>query len=127
MDVIKFSTEAASGSVGNASAHGYSPMMSGLVYKVVIDFANPAPSTCDVTLTDVNDPAAEAIVQLTDVNTQRVLYPRRAMTTNSGTNATYNGSQFVPTPYTVHGYLRLNLEQADPGCVVTATVYVIKG
>lgn len=127
MDVIKFSTFPAEGTAGNASAQGYSPMMSGLVYKVVIDFSGTPPLTSDVNLIDSNDPAGEAIVSLSDVNTLRTLYPRRAMTTNSGGTITYNGSQFVPTPYPLHGVLRLNLEQSDPGCTAIATVYLIKG
>ena len=127
MDVIKFSTYPAEGGVGNASSQGYSPMMSGLVYKVVIDFSPSAPASSDVTLVDTNDPAGEAIVSLSDVNSQRILYPRRAMTSNNGTGATYNGSQFVPTPYPLHGMLRLSFNQTDPGCVATATVYLIKG
>ncbi len=127
MDMIKFATSPAAGTPGSASAQGYSPMMSGLVYKVVIDFSGTPPPTSAVTLVDSNDPAGETIVSLSGINTQRVLYPRRAMTTNSGGMVTYNGSQFVPTPYPLHGALRLSLDQTDAGCTAIATVYLIKG
>lgn len=127
MDMIKFSTAPAQGESGAATAQGFSPMLSGLVYKVVVNYEGSAPSICHTTLTDVNDPAGENIVDLNNVNSLTTLYPRRAQTTSSGSQITYNGAQWVPTAFPVHGPLRLNLSQADPGSVACVTVYLIKG
>lgn len=127
MDMIRFSTAAAQGSAGSAEGQGYSPMLSGLVYKVVITYEGGAPATTCTTLVDVNDAAGENIVDLTNVNSLTTLYPRRTQTTTSGSAITYNGTQGVPTPFPVHGALRLRITSADPGSVACASVYLIKG
>ncbi|GAB4482736.1 MAG: hypothetical protein Kow0088_25730 [Anaerolineales bacterium] len=126
MDVIQITTDVASGTAGNAAATGFSPMMSGLVYKVVLHYDGSPPATTTVKLSDSNDPANESIVNLIG-NTDVVVYPRRAMTTNSGANLTFNGTQIVPTPYCLHGNLKLSLSQSDPGVKVSATVYLLRG
>lgn len=127
MDMIKFSTFPAEGNAGAAAAQGFSPMVSGLIYKVVVAFEGGAPLTTRTTLTDVNDPAAENVVDLTNVNSLTTLYPRRAQTTSTGSATTYNGTQWVPTPFPAHGPLRLTISQSDPGSIATVTVYLIKG
>jgi hypothetical protein len=126
MDVIQITTEPAGGSAGNATASGLSPMLSGLVYKVVLRYQGSPPATTNVKLSDLNDPANESIVNVTG-NTDLVLYPRRAMTSNSGSTLTFNGTQIVPTPYPLHGSLRLSLSQTNPGVTVSATVFLLRG
>ncbi len=126
MDVIHFSTDPASGSAGSATALGFSPMMSGLVYKVVLRYQGSPPASTNVKLSDVNDPGSESIVNVSG-NSDLVLYPRRAMTSNSGSTLTFNGMQFVPTPYPLHGNLKLSLSQTNPGVSVSAAVYVLRG
>lgn len=126
MDVIQIMSDAAVGSAGSASAEGLSPMMSGLVYKVVLHYAGSPPATTNVKLSDGNDAANESIVNVTG-NSDVVLYPRRAMTSNTGTTLTFNGTQIVPTPYPLHGNLKLTLSTTNPGVTVCATVYLLRG
>ncbi|MCS7248875.1 MAG: hypothetical protein NZ840_11645 [Anaerolineales bacterium] len=126
MDVIQITTEPASGSAGSATATAFSPMLSGLVYKVVLRYGGSPPATTNVKLSDSNDPANESIVNVTG-NAEIVLYPRRAMTNSAGTNLTFNGTQIVPTPYPLHGSLRLSLSASNPGVTVSATVYLLRG
>lgn len=126
MDVIQIITDPASGSAGSATSTALSPMLSGLVYKVVLRYQGSPPATTNVKLSDSNDPANESIVNVTG-NTELVLYPRRAMTTNSGANLTFNGTQIVPTPYPAHGNLKLSLSLTNPGVTVSATVYLLRG
>jgi hypothetical protein len=126
MDVIQISTEPAAGTAGNATASALSPILSGLVYKVVLRYQGAPPAPTNVKLSDLNDPANESIVNVTG-NTDLVLYPRRAMTSNSGSNLTFNGTQIVPTPYPVHGNLKLSLSLTNPGVTVTATVVLLRG
>lgn len=126
MDVIQIITEPAGGGAGSATATALSPMLSGLVYKVVLRYDGAPPSSTNVKLSDSNDPANESIVNVTG-NTELVLYPRRAMTSNSGGNLTFNGTQIVPTPYPLHGSLKLSLSATNPGVTVSATVYLLRG
>ncbi|MFN3309167.1 MAG: hypothetical protein ACK44E_08170 [Anaerolineales bacterium] len=126
MDVIQIATDPASGNAGSASASALSTMLSGLVYKVVLRYQGTPPATTNVKLSDSNDPANEAIVNVTG-NSDLVLYPRRAMTNNSGSNLTFNGTQIVPTPYPLHGNLKLSLSLTNPGVSVSATVYLLRG
>lgn len=126
MDVIQFSTEPATGMAGTATAGALSPMLSGLVYKVVLRYQGAPPATTNVKLSDGNDPANEPIVNVTG-NSDLVLYPRRAMTSNNGSTLTFNGVQIVPTPYPLHGNLKLSLSLTNPGVTVTATVLLLRG
>ncbi len=126
MDVIQFSTDPASGASGSASAFGFSPMMSGLVYKVILRYQGVPPASTNVKLSDVNDPANESIINVSG-NSDVVLYPRRAMTSNNGTTLTFNGTQFVPTPFPLHGNLKLSLSLTNPGVTVSAVVYLLRG
>ena len=72
---------------------------------------------------DEQDPAAEEIVNLDDNDTDTVLYPRRVLETNDGTDLTYDGTRKVYAPYVVSGRLKLTVAQADAGDIVEATVW----
>jgi hypothetical protein len=113
----------AAGSAGSASGTGYSNPVSGEVLKAYVDYTGDT-NTIDVALVDESDPAAEEIVTLDDNDTGTVLYPRRVLETNDGTDLTYDGTRKVYGPYVVHGRLKLTVAQADAGDVVAVTVWI---
>ncbi len=122
IDRIQFSTGAAAGADGAATATGYSAPVSGRVAAVYVDYQDSPPgATTDFTLADEGDPAAEAIVSLANQATDIKLYPRRLLEANDGTDLTYDGTRKVYGPYAVHGRLKATIAQANAGdaCVVT--------
>lgn len=123
IDRIQFSTGAASGSAGSATATGYSPSVQGLVLAVAVEYQDSPPaSTTDFTLSDEADPQSEAIVSLTNTATDQKLYPRRQVDDNAGNGVTYDGTNEIYEPYVVHGRLEATIAQANDGdsCTVTA-------
>jgi hypothetical protein len=113
----------ASGTAGNASATAYSPHVSGQILKVHVDYQDDT-NTTDIALVDDADPAAEEIVDLDNQDTDKTLYPRRAVQDNAGNNVTYDGTNEIYEPYVVHGRLKLTVAQADDEDVVEVTVWL---
>ncbi len=125
IDRTQFSTGAAAGSAGAATAAGYSDTpVRGRVLAVQVAYAGSPPATTDLTLSDEDDPAGESIVSLTDANADVKLYPRRVIETNDGTDITYDGTRKVYEPYIVHGRLKAALAQANAGDSATITVWL---
>jgi len=126
MDVVKFSSGAAEGSSGNATAVGYSVPVTGLIHKVRLEYSGNPPATTDVTLMDESDPGAESIINRMNSGSNTTIYPRRAVQTNSGTNCTYDGVRIVYENFVVNGRLKLTVSQTNPACECIAYVYVIR-
>ncbi|MGB9639983.1 MAG: hypothetical protein ACPL4H_03675 [Anaerolineales bacterium] len=126
MDVVKFSSGAAEGSSGNATAVGFSVPLSGLIHKVRLEYSGSPPATTDVTLIDESDAGAESILNRMNASSNTTIYPRRAVQTNSGSNCTYDGVRIVYENFAVNGRLKLTISQTNPACECTAYVYVIR-
>lgn len=125
IDRIQFSTGAAVGANGSATATGYSSQIAGEVLAVCVDYNdNPPAGTTDFILSDADDPASEGIVLLTDQATDIKLYPRRVTEKNDGTDILYVAGEEVHEPYVVHGRLEATIAQANAGDSVTVTVWV---
>lgn len=118
---IKFNTGVAAGGAGVATATGYSPVISGKILAVYIEYLDSPPAgTTDFTLVDENDPAAESIISLVDAATDIKIYPRRITEKNDGTDILYVAGEEVHEPYVVHGRLKATIAQAnnDDSCNV---------
>jgi len=127
IDRIQFSTGAAAGANGSATATGYSSHVAGLVLAVHADYVDSPPAgTTDFTLSDENDPASESIVSLTDQATDIKIYPRRVTEQKDGTDILYVAGEEVFEPYVVHGRLEATIAQANAGDSVTVTVWIEK-
>lgn len=125
IDRIVFSTGAAAGSAGSATATGYSTPVAGEVLAVHIDYQDSPPAgTTDVTLSDESDPASEAIVSLANQATDIKIYPRRVTEKNDGTDILYTAGEEVFEPYVVHGRLELTIAQANANDYAVATVWI---
>jgi hypothetical protein len=125
IDRITFSTGAAAGDDGSATATGYSPHVTGKVLAVQVDYQDSPPAaTTDLTLTDEQDPAAEAIVSLTDQATDVKVYPRRQVQSNDNTDLTYDETHGVYEPYVVHGRLKATIAQANANDYCNVTVWL---
>ena len=125
VDMVTWSTGAAAGGAGVATATGYSPQMKGELLAVHVAYVGSPPAgTTDFTLSDESDPASESIVTLANAATDIKLYPRRVTELNDGTDITYDGTNEVYEPYVVHGRLEATIAQAnnDDSCTVTAWV-----
>jgi len=120
---VQHTSPPASGTSGSASTTDYTKAVFGRIHKIVISYSANAPASTRVVITDKSDPAAESIADITG-NTLVALYPRRAMTTNAGSNITYNGTYFVPTEYPVCDALAISITNTDPGVTVTVTAYI---
>ena len=124
IDRIAFSTGAAAGADGLATATGYSPHIAGKILAVHADYQDSPPAaTTDFTLSDENDPAAEAIVSLVNQATDIKVYPRRLLEDNTGADLTYDGTRKVHGEYIVHGRLKATIAQANAADSVTVTVW----
>lgn len=121
IDSVKWSTGAAAGGAGVATATGYSPVIRGVILAVYVDYQGSPPATTDFTLSDEQDPASESIISITNAATDIKVYPRRVVETNDGTDITYDGTYKVYEPYVVHGRLEAVIAQAnnDDYCDVT--------
>jgi hypothetical protein len=127
IDRIQFSTGAAVGSAGSATATGYSPHVTGLVLAVnVAYFDTPPAGTTDFTLSDEGDPASESIISLTDTATDIKIYPRRVTEKNDGTDILYVAGEEVFEPYVVHGRLKATIAQANAADYCLITVWLEK-
>jgi hypothetical protein len=118
---VQFSTGAAAGGAGLATATAYSgDIIRGEVLAVYVDYVgSPPAATTDFTLSDRADPASEAIVSLTNAATDIKLYPRRTAESNDGTDAT----DFW-VPYIVYGELEATIAQANDDDYCTVTVWI---
>jgi len=123
IDMVQVSTGAAAGSAGVATATGYSVHISGKILAVHADYQDSPPATTDFTLSDENDPAAEAIVSLVDQATDIKIYPRRVTEKNDGTDILYTAGEEVFEPYIVNGRLKAVIAQANAADSVLATVW----
>jgi len=123
---VSFSTGAAVGADGVATATGYSigPVIGRVQAVYVAYLDSPPAATTDFTLSDKGDPAAESIISLVDGATDIKIYPRRLTEINTGVDITYNGTQKVYEPYVVHGRLKGVIAQANAGDSCTVTVWL---
>ena len=124
IDVIKFSTGVAVGGAGNATVTGYSQPISGRVLAVSVLYLDEPPSTTDLLVYDENDPIADPIVQLFNTNTDRKLYPRRAISAFDGADILYADAFPVYDHFVAHGRLSAVIVGADPGDSVELTVWL---
>jgi len=125
IDRVQFSTGAAVGGDGAATATGYSPHVRGRVLAVHVAYLDSPPAaTTGFTLSDEGDPASEAIVSLANAATDVRLYPRRQVQSNANAGLTYDGTRPVSEPYVVHGRLEATIAQANAGDSATVTVWL---
>lgn len=123
-DVVSFSTGAAAGGDGAATATGYSRGIRGEIVAVYVNYQDSPPAaTTDFTLADESDPAAELIINLANGATDQKIYPRRVLETNDGTDLTYDGSNKVYGHYVVNGRLKATIAQANANDYVDVTVW----
>jgi hypothetical protein len=128
IDKVRWSTGAAAGGAGVATATGYSPTVRGEVLKVHVAYVDSPPAgTTDFTLSDEDDPASEAIISLTDAATDITIAPRRVLEQNDGTDLLYAAAgESVYGPYVVHGRLEATIAQANNNDSCTVTVWFRK-
>ena len=119
IDRVQWSTGAAAGSAGSATATGYSAPVNGEVLAVHVDYLDSPPATTDVTVSDEDDPSSEAIVNLANANTDVRLHPRRLVEGPDGTDATDAFDRFP-----VHGRLEAVIAGANAGDSVTVTAWI---
>ena len=125
IEAIKFTTGAASGAAGSATATGYSAFVAGKVLAVHVNYQDSPPAgTTDFTLSDESDPASENIVTLANAATDIKIYPRRVTELNDGTDITYDGTNEVYDYYVVHGRLKATIAQANAGDYCDVTVWI---
>ncbi len=125
IDRIQFSTGAAVGSAGSATATGHSVHVRGEVLAVHVAYQDSPPAgTTDFTLSDEGDPASEAIISLSDGATDQKICPRRVTEKNDGTDILYTTGEEVHEPYVVHGRLEATIAQANAGDSVLVTVWI---
>lgn len=124
IDRIQFTTGAAVGSDGAATATGHSSHVAGKILAVHMDYVDSPPGTTDFTLSDENDPASESIVSLTDQATDIKIAPRRVTEKADGTDILYVAGEEVYEPYVVHGRLEATIAQANAADSVTVTVWI---
>jgi hypothetical protein len=125
IDRVQFTTGAAAGADGAATATGYSAPIAGKVLAVYVDYVHSPPAgTTDFTLSDEADPASESIITLTDTATDIKIYPRRITEQNDGTDILYVAGEEVFEPYVVHGRLEATIAQANAADSVTVTAWI---
>ena len=125
IDRVQWSTGAAAGSAGSATATGYSTPVRGEVLAVHVDYQDSPPAaTTDFTLSDEDCPASESIITISNAATDIKVYPRRVTELNDGTDITYDGTNEVYEPYVVHGRLEATIAQANANDYCTVTVWI---
>ena len=125
IDRVQFSTGAASGGAGVATATGHSVRVAGWVLAVHLDYQDSPPAgTTDFTLSDETDPISEAIVSLANAATDLKLYPRRKVQDSGNNDVTFDGTNEIYEPYVVCGRLEATIAQANNGDSVTVTVWI---
>lgn len=120
---IDFSTGAASGGAGAATATGYSRVIAGEVMAVAVVYQDSPPATTDFTLSDESDPLSESIVTLSNANTDLHMTPRRQVQDNANSGLTFDGSNVQGAAYVVAGRLEATIAQANDGDSVDVTVW----
>ena len=122
---LQFSTGAAVGANGSATATGHSTPVAGQVLAVHVTYVDSPPAgTTDFTLSDEADPASESIITLTNAATDVRIFPRRLLETNDGTDLTYDGTRKVYGRYPVYGRLEATIAGANAADSVTVTVWL---
>ncbi len=125
IDRVEWSTGAAVGSAGSATATGHSVHVLGKVLAVYVDYQDSPPAgTTDFTLSDEADPASESILSLVDTATDQKIYPRRVTEKNDGTDILYTAGEEVFEPYVVSGRLEATIAQANVGDSVDVIVWL---
>jgi hypothetical protein len=124
IDLVKFSTDPASGGEGTASATGYSPPVYGKVLSINVQYNDSPPVTSDVMLYDEGDPAQEPLLSKVNNNADFRYYPRRPVQNNAAVDLTYDGTRKVSDYYVVHGKLKGSLAQANDGDSITFMVWM---
>src|SRR4030095_10630714 len=124
IDVIKFSTGAAVGPAGAATASGRSQHISGRILAINVTYVDEPPGTIDLLVTDENDPAADPILQFFNTNSDRKYYPRRPGCAFDGADILYVEAFPVYDYFVVHGRLCAVIVGADPGDSVELTVWL---
>lgn len=125
IDRLEWSTGAAVGSAGSATATGYSSHVQGKVLAVYVAYlGSPPAGTTDFTLSDEGDPGSESIISLTNAATDIKIYPRRITEKNDGTDILYVAGEEVFEPYVVHGRLEATIAGANAADYVTVTVWI---
>ena len=124
IDRVQWSTGAAAGSAGSATATGYSPHVQGEVMAVHVAYLDSPPATTDVTISDESDPDGEAIFTSTNNNADVKKYPRANAHKSGGAAYTYDGTNAVPIPFVVHGRLKAAIAGANSGDSATVTVWL---
>ena len=115
---IAFSTGAATGGAGNATATGYSPRIAGAILAVAVQYLDSPPATSDITLSDEEDPTADAFLSLANATTDRKFYPRKQAAQNTG-----SAISGVYDAFLVVGRIKAVLAQANDGDSVLVTVW----
>jgi hypothetical protein len=124
IDRIQFTTGEAIGDAGNATATGHSQPISGRVLAVSVHYQNTPPVTTTLLVFDENDPTTDPIVQLFNTNSDRKLYPRRAVSTSDGTDVLYSDAFPVYDHFVAYGRLSAVLSLSNPGCSALVTVWL---
>jgi hypothetical protein len=125
IDRVTFSTGAATGGAGVATATGYSLYVAGEVLAVYVAYlGSPPAGTTDFTLSDAADPASESIISLVNAATDIKIYPRRVTEKNDGTDILYVAGEEVYEPYVVCGRLEAVIAGANDDDYVDVTVWL---
>lgn len=127
IDRLFFSTGAAVGTDGAATATGYSTHIAGEILAVYVAYKDSPPAaTTDFTLSDEGDPASESIISLPNGATDQKIYPERTVEKPDGTDLLYVAGEEVTRPYVVHGRLEAIIAQANADDYVEVTVWYKK-
>ncbi len=124
IDLVKFTTDPATGGDGLATATGYSPPVYGRLLSVNVQYNDSPPTTTDITVYDEGDPAQETILLKTNNNTDFRCYPRRTVQNYVAVDLTYDGTRKVSDYFVVHGRLKGVINQANDGDSITFMVWI---
>ena len=125
IDQISFSTGAAVGSAGSATATGYSIHVNGKIIAVYLSYQDSPPAgTTSIVLSDEADPSSESIITVANAATDVKIYPRRLLETNDGTDLTYDGTRKVYDHYVVNGRLEAIITGANADDYIDVTVWI---
>ena len=124
IDRVQFSTGAAVGDDGAATATGYSPHVAGKVLAVAFTRVHAPPNTTDIVVTDEGDPIEESVIAGANLSADLKVYPRRSVQTNDWIDVTYDGTRKVYDLIPVYGRLKATISQANAGDSITVTVWL---
>lgn len=113
------------GSAGSATGTATTDkVISGRVVRVDVDYHASAAATTDLTLAEVGDQIATNIVNLANTNTDTQVFPTVALTDNTATGRTYDGTRPVVDYYPVNDKLIATIAQGDAlAPCVTLVIY----